>query len=75
MSKKGVAIVIGRAAVDDHYRNLLKEHPHDALEGYELTEEERSAIAGIDHKSLDRLSGDVKKRMRSWYVAWAVGDY
>lgn len=73
MSKKGVAIVVGRAAVDDCYRNYLKEHPHDALAGYELSNEERAAIAGIDHKSLDKLSVDVKKRMRSWYVGWANG--
>lgn len=36
MSRKGVAIVIGRAAIDDSYRNYLKDHPHEALEGYDL---------------------------------------
>lgn len=39
MSRKGVAIVIGRAAVDDCYRNYLKEHPNDELDGYELSRE------------------------------------
>lgn len=73
MSKKGVAIVIGRAAIDDCYRNYLKEHPHEALDGYELSREERAAIAGIDHKSLDKFSNDVGKRLRSWYVGWARG--
>jgi hypothetical protein len=73
MSKKGVAIVIGRAAVDDCYRNYLKEHPNEALAGYELTREERAAIAGIDKKALDKFSGDVSKRMRAWYVGWAKG--
>jgi len=71
MSKKGVAIVIGRAVVDDSYRQFLKDHPNEALQGYELSHEERSAIGGIDHKSLEKFSQDIGKRLRSWYVVWA----
>ncbi|MHB9052387.1 MAG: Os1348 family NHLP clan protein [Thermoleophilia bacterium] len=72
MSKKGVGIVIGRAVVDRKYRQLLKTHPHAAFEGYELTGEEQQALAGIDHRALDKLSDSVDSRLRHWYVGWAV---
>jgi len=71
LSKKGVGIVIGRAVVDSKYRQLLKDQPHAAFEGYDLTGEERQALAGLDHKSLDRLAESLDERMRSWYVGWA----
>ena len=72
MSKKGVGIVIGRAVVDSRYRHLLKEHPHAAFEGYELTGEEQQALAGIDHRALEKLSDSVDTRLKHWFVGWAV---
>lgn len=72
MSKKGVAIVIGLAAVDHHYRDLLKKKPHDAMSGYELTGEEMQAIAGMDHKPLDKVAESLDHRMREWLVSWAL---
>jgi len=71
MSKKGVAIVIGRAVVDSKYREMLKKQPHDAMAGYELTGEEMQAIAGMDHKPLDKLADNLNRRMREWFVSWA----
>ncbi len=74
MSKQGVGIVIGRAVVDKKYRQLLKARPQDAFEGYELTGEERQALAGIDHGALEKLADSVDYRMRSWYVGWVKDD-
>ena len=72
MSKKGVAIVIGLASVDKHYRELLKSKPHEAMSGYELTGEEMQAIAGMDHKPLDKIADSLNQRMREWLVGWAI---
>lgn len=72
MSKKSVAIVIGLAAVDKHYRDMLKSNPRDAMSGYGLTGEEMQAIAGMDHKSLDKVAEIIDHRMREWQVGWAL---
>ena len=71
MSKQGVGIIIGRAVVDKKYRKLLENNPHDAFEGYELTGEEKQALAGIDYQTLDKLADSVDRRLQSWYVGWA----
>jgi hypothetical protein len=72
VSKQGVGIVMGRAIVDKKYRELLKRSPQSAFEGYELSGEERQAMAGIDHRALDKLAKSVDERLKSWYVAWAI---
>lgn len=63
---------MGRAIVDKRYRELLKRSPQSAFEGYELSGEERQALAGIDHKALEKLSISVDERLKSWYVGWAL---
>jgi len=72
MTKQAVGIVIGRAVVDEKYRQLLKKQPQSAFSGYELSGDERQALAGIDHHALDKLADSVGKRLRSWYVGWAI---
>ncbi|MHB9112344.1 MAG: Os1348 family NHLP clan protein [Thermoleophilia bacterium] len=72
MSKQGVGIVMGRAIVDKPYRELLKRSPQSAFEGYELSGEERQALAGIDYSALEKLSNSVEDRLKSWYVGWAL---
>ncbi len=71
MSKKGVAVVIGLAAVDQNFRHLLESNPHDAMEGYELTGEEKQAIAGMDFRPLQRLADSLNHRLKEWFVSWA----
>lgn len=71
MSKKGVAVVIGLAAVDQKYRRLLETSPRDAMEGYELTGEEKQAIAGMDFRLLEKLAGSLNHRLKEWFVGWA----
>ena len=72
MSRKGVAIVIGLAAVDRNYRIRLQNNPHDAMQGYELTGAEMQAIAGMDHAHIDDLANALHRRMKEWLVDWAV---
>jgi len=63
---------MGRAVVDKRYRELLKRSPQSAFEGYDLTGEERQALAGIDHRALEKLADSVDHRLKSWYVGWAL---
>lgn len=72
VSKQGVGIVMGRAIVDKQYRELLKRSPQSAFEGYDLSGEERQALAGIDHRALEKLCNSVDERLKAWYVAWAL---
>jgi hypothetical protein len=72
MSKKGVAVVIGLAAVDQRFRDRLKRSPHEAMSGYELSGEEMQAIAGMDHKPLDKLADSLNHRLKEWFVSWAA---
>lgn len=72
MARKGVAVVLGRAVVDEKYRRLLFEDPHSAYSGYELTGEEKLALNGIDREALEGLAESLVKRMKSWHVDWAV---
>lgn len=74
MAQKGVAVVVGRAVVDEHYRRLLKDDPHSAFDGYELTGEEMQALKGIDLNTLDKLAASISDRMKHWFVGWAVNQ-
>lgn len=71
MSKKGVVVVIGLAVVDQKYRSLLQNNPSDAMARYELTGEERRAIAGMDFRPLEKLADTLNHRLREWFVGWA----
>jgi hypothetical protein len=72
MAQKGVAVVVGRAAVDPGFRRLLHEDPHSAFEGYELTGEEKQALASMDRQTIDQLAASLLERMKKWYVSWAA---
>lgn len=63
---------MGRAMVDQKYRELLKRSPQSAFEGYDLSTEERQALAGMDHGAVEKLAESVKQRLKSWHVAWAL---
>lgn len=71
MSKNAVAVVVGRAVVEKRYRELLRKSPVDALDGYELTNEERQALAGLDHRHLEKTADALNQRLRMWFVRWA----
>jgi hypothetical protein len=45
MSKAACESVLQRVMSDESFRTSLKEHPESALSGYDLTSDERAAIA------------------------------
>ena len=54
--------VVGRAILDPAYREQLVDDPERALEGYEITSEEREALLSIDMAELDRIAEDFVNR-------------
>ena len=47
MSKSAVEQIIGRAVLDEKFRQLLFSDPDKALAGYDLTPEERKGILAL----------------------------
>jgi hypothetical protein len=58
MSKAGVEALVQKAMSDENFRKQLKENPNAALAGYDLTAEERAAIASGNSAKLRELGVD-----------------
>jgi hypothetical protein len=63
MSKEAVESVIGRAVLDGQFRESLFAEPEEALEGYELTEEEVAGLKAIDAETMESLAGTLDERI------------
>lgn len=63
MSAEEVKQIIGRAVVDADYRELLFSDPDEALEEYELTDEESSALKEIEREKFDAVAGELEERI------------
>jgi hypothetical protein len=63
MSANSVEQIIRKALVDDVYRELLFNEPDKALEGYELTEEEESALKSIERDVFDSVASEIEERI------------
>ena len=63
MSAEQVCEVIGKAVVDGDYRKLLFGEPDKALEGYELTEEERASLLSLKEDTFDAFASELEERV------------
>ncbi len=63
MSTESVQKIIGRAIGDEAYRELLFSHPDQALEGFDLTQEEITALKGLKREEFDATAGDLEERV------------
>jgi hypothetical protein len=68
MSQDAVSQIIGRAVVDEEFRNLLFSDPRQALQGYDLTGEEADALEHLKREDLEDLSTKLDSRItkRAW---------
>jgi hypothetical protein len=64
MSMGAFQAVIGKAAVEAEFRDLLLADPDQALAGFDLTEEEVSILKKIDSETLELLSGTLDTCIR-----------
>jgi hypothetical protein len=63
MSFENVEKIIGRAIMEGEYRELLFSEPDKALEEYELTVEEKSALKSIDRNKFDEVASELEDRV------------
>jgi hypothetical protein len=73
MSKEAVQAVIGKAVTESEFRELLFANPDEALEGYELTDEEMAALKAIDAEIMESFAGDLDERISKALIAAGFG--
>ena len=66
---KAVLAVLDRAAEDNAFFARLAENPVEALREYDLTEEEKAAIASGDIRKIESWTGKLDERLRRWLIA------
>lgn len=63
ITKEAVESVIGRAVLEGQFREARFADPDEALGGYELAEEEVSALRAIDAETMEALAGTLDERI------------
>jgi formate dehydrogenase alpha subunit len=63
-----VLAVLDRAARDNAFLARLAENPAEALKDYELTAEERAALASGDIRKVESWVGKLDERLKTWLV-------
>ena len=68
MSQDAVSQIIGRAVVDTAFRELLFSNPDQALEHYDLTDDEIEALKNLQQEDLEDFSTKLDSRItkRAW---------
>ena len=66
---KAVLAVLDRAAQDNAFLAKLAENPAEALKEYNLTPEEKAAIASGDIRKIESWVGKLDERLRKWLIA------
>ena len=63
MSQQVVQNVIGRAVMDQEFRQLLFSDPDKAFAGYDLTEEEKAVLRQLDATEVASFAGQLDERI------------
>ena len=63
-----VLAVLDRAAQDNAFLARLAESPTEALKDYNLTAEERAALASGDIRKIESWLGKLDERLRTWLI-------
>ena len=56
MTAKTLSTLIGTAVIDMHFRHVLLSDPWSALSGFDLSREEKEAIAGIEANNIEQFA-------------------
>jgi hypothetical protein len=64
--KEAILEVLARAADDHKFLARLAEDPSKALKAYNLTSEERAALASGDLRRIESWVGKLDKRLSTW---------
>ncbi|MDY7019664.1 MAG: molybdopterin dinucleotide binding domain-containing protein [Chloroflexota bacterium] len=63
-----VLAVLDKAALDNVFLARLAENPTEALKDYDLTKEERAALASGDIRKIESWLGKLDERLRTWLM-------
>jgi formylmethanofuran dehydrogenase subunit D len=66
---RAVLAVLDRAAQDSAFFARLAENPTEALKEYNLTSEEKAAIASGDIRKIESWVGKLDERLTKWLIA------
>ncbi len=68
MSQNAVSQIIGRAVTDADFRETLFSNPEQALQGYDLTEDDKEALKNLKQEDLEDFSTKLDSRItkRAW---------
>ena len=64
--KEAILEILGKAADDSKFLARLAENPFKVLEEYELTAEEKAALATGDLRRIEKWVGKLDKRLSTW---------
>jgi len=64
--KEAILEILGRAADDHKFLARLADNPENVLKNYNLTSEERAALASGDIKRIEAWCGKLDKRLSTW---------
>ena len=64
--KEAILEILGRAADDHRFLARLAEDPAEVLERYNLTQEEKAALASGDIRRIEAWCGKLDKRLSTW---------
>jgi len=65
-SREAILAIIERAAVDTSFMAEILDDPEQALQGYRLTSEEKTAITSGDIRRIEEWLGELKPTDRKW---------
>lgn len=65
-NKKAILEILGRAADDNKFLARLAEDPAKVLKEYDLTSEEKAALASGDLRRIESWVGKLDKRLSTW---------
>lgn len=63
MSQETVAKIIGRAASEPEFMQMLFNDPGAALAGYELSDAELATLRGLTPENFESMSGQLDERV------------
>ena len=68
MSQDAVSQIIGRAVIDSEFRETLFSNPEQALEDYNLTDDEKESLKNLKREDLEDFSTKLDSRItkRAW---------
>ena len=73
-NKEAILEVLARAANDHKFLARLAENPHKVLQEYDLTPEQRGALARGDTEKIESWVGQLDEHLKTWLTVRQAQD-